>query len=454
MESTIKYIEENNDTYLNELIELLKIPSVSSDSTLNVETRRAAQWIADRAALAGIENVRLVETGGHPVVYGDWLHAEGKPTILVYGHYDVQPASKEDGWDTEPFEPLVKDGKIFGRGTSDDKGQLMTHIWALEALLKNRGQLPVNIKLFIEGEEEAGSEHTESFVENNKEMLACDAVAISDTAWHSRHLPSMVYALRGLCYFEVRVKGPKKDLHSGVYGGQLQNPLNAMGKIIAKLQDEQGHVLVPGFYDDVVALTEAEREEFKSVGDPDPGLIESLGIPEVWGEEGYTSTERNWGRPSLDIHGIWGGHMGEGAKTVIASEGGFKISSRLVANQDPDKTFQQFKDYIESICPPGVTVELKWLHGAYPVMIPTDNFFIRAAQQAFERGFGERPALLMEGASIPITASFLKFLKAPSVLIGYGLIEDNIHGPNEKLSLDLFYNGIKTSAYLYEAFGK
>lgn len=454
MDKTIAYIEANKDTYLEELVTFLKIQSVSSDSTKDQETRRAADWVAERASRAGIENVRVVETGGHPAVYGDWLHAEGKPTILVYGHYDVQPAKKDDGWDTEPFEPTVKDGQIYGRGTSDDKGQLVTHLYALEALLKTEEALPVNIKFFIEGEEEAGSEHTEAFVDKNRDLLKCDAVVISDTAWHAADLASMVYALRGLAYFEVVVRGPNRDLHSGTYGGKLQNPLNAIGKIIAKLQDEDGRILVDGWYDDVLPLTDEERSEFATVRNEDDHIKADLGISDVWGEKGYSTNERNWGRPSMDIHGMWGGHMGEGAKTVIASEGGFKVSSRLVANQSPEKMQELFAAYLEKITPPGVEVDVKFLHGATPVMIPTDNFFIQAARGAMEKGFGKRPILVREGASIPITAAFLEMLNAPSVLIGYGLTDDNIHGPNEKLSLDHFFNGIKTNAFLYAAFAE
>lgn len=454
MDKVVSTINANAQRYIDEMIELLKIPSISADSTRNADTRRAGEWIAAKLGNIGIDNVELIETGGHPVVYGDWLHAEGKPTILVYGHYDVQPVDPIDLWDSPPFEPVIKNGNIYGRGTSDDKAQLLTHVFALEALLKEHGELPVNVKFFIEGEEEAGSEHTAPFVINNKELLACDAVVISDTAWYSASMPTIVYALRGLCYMEFVVKGPNRDLHSGMYGGMIQNPLNAIGKIINSLQDENGVIQVPGFYDDVVPLRADERAEFADVDDPDEELKKDLSIPAIWGEEGYTSLERNWARPSLDVNGIFGGFAGEGAKTVIASHGGFKVSSRLVANQNPEKIAKLMADYVESKCPPGVTVEAIYHHGGEPVLVPTDNFFMERTVAAFETVFGKKPGLVREGASIPITATFVEELKAPPVLVGYGLPDDNIHSPNEKMSLDNFQKGILTNAHMYVEFGK
>jgi acetylornithine deacetylase/succinyl-diaminopimelate desuccinylase-like protein len=454
MDKVVGYINENAQRYIEEMIELLKIPSISADSTMNGETRRAGLWIEDKLNEIGIDNVKLIETGGHPVVYGDWLHAEGKPTILVYGHYDVQPVDPIDLWDSPPFEPTIKNGNVYGRGTSDDKCQLLTHVFALGALLKENGELPVNVKFFIEGEEEAGSEHTGPFVVNNKELLACDAVVISDTAWYSAEMPTIVYALRGLCYMEFIVKGPNRDLHSGMYGGMIQNPLNAVGKIITMMQDEDGVIQIPGFYDDVVPATEAERAEFAAVDDPDEGIKSDLTIPAIWGEKGYTSLERNWIRPSLDVNGIWGGFAGEGAKTVIASHGGFKVSCRLVANQNPEKIAKLMADFVEAQCPPGVTVETIYHHGGEPVLVPTDNVFMEATVRAFESVFGKKPALVREGASIPITATFYEELQAPPVLVGYGLPDDNIHSPNEKMSLDNFQKGILCNAHMYVEFGK
>ncbi len=453
MERVLGFIRDNRERNLAELMELLRIQSISADSTKNGETRRAGEFVEKVMKRVGIENVRLIETGGHPVVYGDWLHAPGKPTILIYGHYDVQPVDPLAEWSTPPFEPTVRDGKLYGRGTSDDKAQVMTHLYALEALMRIDGKLPCNVKFFIEGEEESGSAHTAPFVVENRDMLACDAVAISDTAWYSRDVPTIVYALRGLSYMEFKVKGPIRDLHSGSYGGMIMNPLNAVARIISKLQDEDGKVLVPGFYDDVVPLTDEERQEFAAVGDPDPEIMSDIGISSMWGEKGYTSMERNWGRPSLDVNGIFGGFQGEGGKTVIPSYGGFKMSTRLVPNQRPEKVFRLVEKYIQSICPPGVTVEAKYHHGGEPVMVPTDNFFIEAARAAFEEVFGKRPALVREGASIPITATFVQELKAAPVLIGYGLPDDHIHSPNEKMELEGFYKGIETNALMYLRFG-
>ncbi len=454
MEEIVRYVNNNKKRFIDEMIELLKIESISADSTKKGEVRRCAEVIVKKLKDIGLENAKVCETGGHPAVYADWLHAKGKPTILIYGHYDVQPVDPIDKWTTPPFQPTIKGDSIYGRGTSDDKSQLLTHVFALEAYLKTTGKLPINVKIFFEGEEEGGTGSTHKFVEDNKNMLSCDAVAISDTAWHGENVPSLCYALRGLAYFEVHVNGPKRDLHSGVYGGKIQNPLNALGKIIAKLQDENGVIQIPGFYDDVVPLTPEEKKEFASLGDPDPEMLKDLGIPAVWGEKGYTTLERNWARPSCDINGIWGGFSGEGAKTVIPASGGFKFSTRLVANQDPDKIKTLVEKYIKSICPAGVTVDVKYLHGARPVMVPIDNFFIKAAVGAFEKAFGKRPVLVREGASIPITAVFLEVLKAPSVLMGYGLPDDNIHSPNEKFSLKNFEKGILANSYMYDAFSR
>ncbi|MBM4395051.1 MAG: dipeptidase [Deltaproteobacteria bacterium] len=454
MQKVLDVIAKNQDRYLEELYEVLRIQSVSADPARAGEVRRCGQWFVDRLTRAGLENVRLMETGGHPAVYADWLHAPGKPTVMVYGHYDVQPEDPTDKWTTPPFEPTVRDGVMYGRGTSDDKAQVMTHVAALEAWLEANGALPLNVKVFIEGEEEGGAGGTHEFVRKNRELLACDAVAVSDTAWHSPEHPTVVYALRGMCYMEVKVKGPSRDLHSGVYGGIVQNPLNALAKIIAALQDEHGRVTVPGFYDDVVPLTDAERAEFATVAPTEERICADLGVPATWGEEGYTPTERNWARPSFDVHGVWGGFSGEGSKTVIASEGGFKVSTRLVANQDGKKVFEAFKAHVARICPPGVTAEVKFLHAATPVMVPTSSPFMAAGQRAFESAFGRRPTLVREGASIPITATFLEALKAPSIMVGYGLPGDNIHSPNENFRIEHFRKGIVCGAWLLDEFSR
>jgi acetylornithine deacetylase/succinyl-diaminopimelate desuccinylase-like protein len=454
MEKALAYALEKRERFLADLIELLKIQSVSADPQRDAEVRRSAQWTADFLAKIGMDNAAVLETGGHPAVYADWLHAPGKPTILIYGHHDVQPEDPIDKWTTPPFDPVISDGYIRGRGTSDDKAQYMTHLFALEALLKTNGTLPCNIKVFIEGEEEGGKGMTHDFVRDNAKMLACDAVAISDTSWMSPTRPSIVYALRGIAYFEINVQGPDRDLHSGVYGGMVQNPLNAVGKLIASFQDADGNILVEGLYDDVVKLTAEERAEFASVQEPEDEIAADLKVPQLWGEAGYTAVERNWGRPSFDVHGIWGGFTGEGSKTVIAAEGGFKISFRLVANQEPEKIAKLVAAHVEKHCPPGVTATTTYLHGGTPVMVPADSAFIQAAADAFEQTFGKRPALVREGASIPITAVFQEALHAPAILVGYGLNEDNIHSPDEKFKVDHFYGGIDCNLRLYEAFAK
>lgn len=454
MEKVLGFIKQNEKRFENDMIEFLKIESVSSDPERSGQTRKAAEWLAKRLTAMKIENVKLMETGLHPVVYGDWLHAKGAPTILVYGHYDVQPVDPVEKWSVPPFGGTIKDGYIYGRGTADDKGQLLTHVFALEALMTNQGKLPVNVKFFIEGEEECGSVHTAPFVAQNKQLLACDAVAISDTCWHSDTLPTFTYALRGIAYFQVDVKGPSRDLHSGMYGGKVMNTLNAIGKMIARLQDDDGVIQIPGYYDDVAKLSDAERKEFASLGNDDEELKKDLQVNALWGEKGFTSYERNWARPSMDVNGIWGGYSGPGQKTVIASEGGFKVSSRLVANMDPEKVERQFKKYLKEITPPGVTANVQLLQKAPPVIVPIDSPYLRAAVAAFETGFGKRPVMVREGASIPISATFQSELKALPIFIGFSLPSDDIHSPDERFKLENFHKGIVTCAHLYDEFAK
>ncbi len=449
------YLKSSANKFEQEMIDWLKIESISRDSTKNAETRRAANWLVKKLKDIGIENVMLIETGGHPAVYGDWLHAAGKSTVLVYGHYDVMPADQDEEWTTPPFIPTIRDGNIYGRGASDDKGQLLTHVFALEGFLRETGQLPVNVKFFIEGEEEMGSEYSVPFVEQNADLLACDVVTISDTSWCSEKIPTIIYGLRGICYMEFIVKGPNRDLHSGMYGGTVQNPLNAMAKIIAQLQDDNGVVLVPHFYDDVVPLTAAEKKTFAVISDSDEDLTSELGLAALWGEKGYTTLERNWGRPSLDVHGVWGGYSGEGAKTVIATHGGFKVSCRLVGNQDSINIKNLVEMYVKDVCPPGVTVEARYHRGGDPTLVSIDNFYIKSAATALEKAFGMRPAFVRDSASfIPITAVFVKTLKAAVVFMGFGLPDDCIHASDEKMNLKNFHRGIAANAYMYEAFSK
>ncbi len=450
MDAVLKYIQDNRERHLAQMMECIKMESISADPSKEPEIRKCGQWLVNLLKSIGFDNASLKETGGLPAVYADWLHAgKDKPTIMCYGHYDVQPVDPIEKWKTPPFEPTIEEGYIYGRGTSDDKSQFLTHIFGLEALLKSQGKLPVNVKIFLESEEEGGTGSTHRFVQENADLLSCDAVALSDTAWFSPDLPTMIYSLRGIAYFEVKVIGPNRDLHSGQYGGKVQNTLNAMARIIAKLHDEEGRIAIPGIYDDVRPMAKSERKEFAKVSEPDNALMKDLGVNALWGEKGFTSNERNWARPALDVNGIWGGYMAEGSKTVIAHDGGFKISMRLVPDQKLEKVHKLFDEYIQKICPPGVCAKVELLHGGEPVMVATDNPFIKCAQNAMEKAFGKRPVLVREGASVPITAEFQKALNAAPIMMGFGLIDDGIHSPNERFKLDHFYKGIEACFRFY-----
>lgn len=450
MKDVLSHIDANKQKNLDSLFECLRIESISAVAAKTPEVLRCGEWLVARLAKAGFENVALKDTGGHPAVYADWLHAGAdKPTVLVYGHYDVQPVDPIEKWESPPFDPAIRDGYIYGRGTSDDKAQLLAHAYALEAFLKTKKSIPVNVKIFLEGEEEGGAGGTERFVRENTKLLSCDVVVLSDTAWPSHDLPTIIYSLRGIAYFQVHVRGPNRDLHSGVYGGKVQNPLNAMARIISMLHDENGRIAIPGIYEKVIPLTDEEKRSFASVGIDDRAIAKDIGIDAFWGEKGYTPTERNWARPALDVNGIWGGYMAEGSKTVIASDGGFKMSIRLVPDQTPEEVKELLTKYLKKICPPGAHVEVKMLHGGEPVMVKTDDPFMACAKDAVEKAFGKRPVLVREGASVPITATFKSALSATPIMMGLGLVEDNIHSPNERFRLDHFYNGIVACAHFY-----
>ncbi len=450
MTDIIHTLKNNESAHLNLLFDFLRFESISAVSEKTDDVRQCADWLKTFLGNAGFNNAKLIEPGFHPAVYADWLHAgNDKPTILIYGHYDVQPVTPLEKWTTPPFEPEIRNNWIYARGASDDKGQTLTHILALATILKETGTLPVNVKFFIEGEEEGGTEKTQEFVKKSADILSCDAVMLSDTSWPSHDIPTLIYALRGIAYFNVHVRGPNRDLHSGMVGGMVHNPLNAIGRLISKLQEDDGRILIPGIYDDVIAMTDAERSEFARFPHVDADMAADLGVNALWGETGFTSTERNWGRPSLDIHGIWGGYTDEGAKTVLPGECGFKMSLRLVPNQTPQKTSQLISDYLNTLCPPGITINVEPLHGGDPVMIDPNNPYIACAMDAIETGFGTRPLLVREGASIPISATFYDTLKVPIVMMGLGLNEDNIHSPNEKIRVDHFYNGIISCAHFY-----
>lgn len=455
MKRVLDYIENERERYLEELTEYLKIPSISDLPEHKEDVRKAAEMTVKFLKDAGMENVRQEETAGHPIVYGDWLHAgKDKPTVLVYGHYDVQPVDPLDEWDTPPFEPTVRDGKIFGRGTSDDKGQVFVHIKALEAMLKNTGSIPTNVKIIIEGEEEAGSNHLDEFIESHSEMLAADTVLISDTEWFADGLPSICYALRGISYFQVNVEGPFQDLHSGTYGGAVDNPCNVLCSMMAKLKDEYGRITIPGFYEDVLELEYDEREGFTKLPFDHKQYCERLNVPNTRGEHGYSVLEQTWARPSLDINGLTGGFQGDGAKTVLPKKASAKFSMRLVPHQNPADIAAKTVKYLKELAPPTVRVEVVPMHDGAPVLFKRKGDALNAAMGAFEEAFNTKPVYMREGGSIPVTGQFQSVLGADSVLFGLGLPGDNIHGPNENFDLENFYGGIKASVLFFEKYGK
>jgi acetylornithine deacetylase/succinyl-diaminopimelate desuccinylase-like protein len=452
MNNTLNYIDANSERFVEELKEFLRIPSISANSSYDAETRRAAQFVAEEAGRIGLENVKIMETPGYPVVYADWLHAEGKPTVLIYGHYDVQPPEPLELWTNPPFEPTVRGDEIYARGSIDDKGQVFMHLKSLEALMRSTGGFPVNVKIIIEGEEEIGSPSLPSFLADHKDLLACDTVMISDTTMYDYEMPGITYGLRGLAYFELHVVGPDRDLHSGMFGGAVANPINALCELIAKMKDEKGRIRLPGFYDDVIDVSPEERAELARL----PYSAEEFGrmikIPTTVGEAGYTDLERLWARPTLDVCGIWGGYQGEGAKTVLPSKAGAKVSMRLVANQDYRKVGDQLRRFVEEHTPAGVTVEVVELHGGPPALTPTDSVPMRAALSALEKAFGTKPFLIRSGGSIPIVANFEEELGAPVVLMGFGLPDQNAHSPDEKMNLKNYHRGIKSSALFLQEY--
>jgi acetylornithine deacetylase/succinyl-diaminopimelate desuccinylase-like protein len=452
MESVVNYINSNKEKYVEELKEFLRIPSISTLAEHKSDMIKAAEFVAAKLRDAGMENVKILETKGHPLVYADWLNAPGKPTVLVYGHYDVQPVDPLNLWESPPFEPTIKDGKIYARGATDDKGQMYMHIKSVEAYFKTKSPLPLNLKFIIEGEEEIGSGNLDEFVNNNREMLKCNAVLISDTSLYSPGIPTLTYGLRGLCYMEVEVTGPNRDLHSGTFGGGVDNPINVLAEMISKLKDNNGKIKIPGFYKDVVNLTKKERDNFKKLPFSEKQYAKTLGVKQLKGEKGYTTLERVWARPTLDCNGIFGGFTGEGAKTVLPSKATAKISMRLVPNQDPKKISLLFKSYINKIAPKTVKVEIKDLHGAYPIATSLDDKATLAAANALSKVFGKKTVFMREGGSIPIVVSFAKKLKAAPVLMGMGLNTENLHSPNEHFNLNHFHLGILSSAFFLDEY--
>lgn len=451
MNNTLKYIEQNKTRFVDELFELLRIPSISAQSEHKPDMQRCAEWLAAAIVKAGADRAEVMPTDGNPVVFAEKIIDPNAKTVLVYGHYDVMPVDPCDEWRTEPFEPVVEDGRIRGRGADDDKGQLFMHVKAFEAMCATE-TLPCNVKFMLEGEEEIGSEHLYDFCRENKELLKADIILVSDTSMISMETPSITCGLRGLTYMEVEVTGPDRYLHSGLFGGAVANPANVLARMIASLVDENGHIAIPHFYDDVRELTAEEREAFNKVPFDIDKYKQSLDIADVEGESGYTTMERTGVRPSLDVNGIWGGYIGEGTKTVIPSKASAKISMRLVPDQNFEKIGKLFADHFRAIAPDSVKVEVKFLHGGAPYVAPTDMPAYKAAERAIADTFGKKPLPFYSGGSIPIISGFERILGIKSLLIGFGLAEDAIHSPNESFGLDQFYRGIETIPLFYKYF--
>jgi acetylornithine deacetylase/succinyl-diaminopimelate desuccinylase-like protein len=448
-QSIITYLSENREKHLAELKEFLAIPSISSLPEHKEDVQEAAKWVAKSLMEIGMEKVEVHQTKGHPVVYGEWLKAEGKPTVLIYGHYDVQPVDPLHLWDSPPFEADIRDNKLYARGASDDKGQSYMHVKALQAILQTTGTLPVNVKFLIEGEEEVGSPNLPLFVEENKELLASDIIVISDTGMIERGKPTICYGLRGLCGVQIDVTGPKSDLHSGLYGGAVQNPIHALVEIVNSFHNEHGQITVEGFYDQVAELTPAEKAAYEALGIKDESFIEQLGVTEMFGEAGFTTQERTWVRPTLEVNGIYGGFQGEGIKTVLPSEAHAKITCRLVPDQDPDVIIELLQKHIKEHTPPGVTVNVSLFDKGKPFVTPFDHPAIQAAGRAYEMVYKVPTAFTRSGGSIPIVAAFDQILGKPVVLMGFGLPDENFHAPNEHFHLENFDKGMETICYYW-----
>lgn len=446
-QNVVTYLEKNREKFMTELKNWLKIPSISADSKYDKDTNRAADFIAEDLKRSGFKT-EIVKTPGHPIVYAEWLNAPGKPTILIYGHYDVQPVDPISEWKNPPFDPVEKNGLLYARGASDDKGQCFTHVKAVEAWLKTEGKLPVNVKFLIEGEEESGHGNLEPYIEKNPKKLACDYVVVSDSGQFAPGLPAITYGLRGIVTFEVVLRGPTQDLHSGGFGGAVANPGNALASIIAAFHDKDRKVQIPGFYDDVAPLAEWERKQYASLPFNEKSFLEQIGINAGCGEKGYTSIERKWARPTLDINGITCGYQGEGSKTIIPATASAKFSCRLVPNMNPDKIKSAVEKFIQERTLPGIQAQFLPSHGAPAVIVPAESNGIKAAVNAIEKAFGKKPVFTREGGSIPIVASFKKELGADTLLLGWGQNDDNVHSPNEKFCIDDFYKGIRASAEL------
>jgi acetylornithine deacetylase/succinyl-diaminopimelate desuccinylase-like protein len=446
------YSRAQTERFRGELFEMLRIPSLSGDPAYAAEVRRMAEWLAAHMQGLGLAKVQVMETAGHPVVYGEWMGAgPDRPTVLVYGHYDVVPAELADGWETNPFEPVEKNGRIYARGATDDKGQLFIHVKALESYLQTAGAAPVNVKFLLEGEEEVSSPNLRPFLEAHLDLLKSDVCVISDSSMRTIEEPAITHSLRGMTYIEVEVQGPTDDLHSGFWGGATHNPALALVEILGKLYNPDGTIAVPGFYDDVVELTPAEREMIAKNPLSEEQFKQATGVPAVWGDANYTIRERVSARPTLDINGMWSGWSGPGPKTIIPAKAGAKLSSRLVGNQNPHTIFEQLKRHIEAVTPPTVRVEVRLLTTGEPALISFELPEMQAAARAYERGWGATPVFTRGGGSIPVVADFYNLMKIPVVMMGYGLDDDGLHAPNESYSVEMFHKGIETAiVYLEE----
>ena len=445
------YFAQHRDTHLKELNDFLRIPSISSLSEHKQDMQVAASWLAAAMKRINLENISIEETGGHPVVYADWLHAPGKPTILFYGHYDVQPVDPLNLWETPPFEPTVRDNKLFARGSSDDKGQVFMHLKAIEALFALEGTLPVNVKFIIEGEEEIGSPNLPPYVEKNKEKLAADLILISDTSLYAPGKPAVCYGLRGLTGVQIDVRGAKGDLHSGLYGGGVQNSIHALAQILASFRDEHGTIQVEGFYDNVRPLSEEERQAYRDLNFDEEALKEEVGVKQLFGEKGYSYLEQTWARPTLEVNGVFGGFSGEGIKTVLPAEAGAKITCRLVPDQNPDEIVALLKAHVEKHKPAGVDITISEFDKGAPYITPFDHPVIQAAGRSYEHVYEVPTAFIRGGGSIPIVAAFDQILALPVVLMGFGLTSENFHAPNEHFHLENFDKGLRVLGdYLYE----
>jgi acetylornithine deacetylase/succinyl-diaminopimelate desuccinylase-like protein len=451
MQPIIDYIQQRRSAFVEELKGFLRIPCVSTKSEHKGDMLKAAEWLAEQMRGMGLEHVQILPTGGHPVVYADWLHADGKPTALIYGHYDLQPVEPLELWTTGPFEPTVRSGELYARGAVDDKGQVFMHLKALEAHLKTEGRLPINVRLLIEGEEEIGSPNLDAFMRQRTDMLAADVVVISDTAMMAKGVPSITHGLRGLVYFQLDVEGSKSDLHSGGFGGSVINPGFALAQILVQLKDKNGRILVPGFYDDVRRLSAEERKALARLPFSEKKFQKDLGAPALFGEKGFTTLERLWARPTMEVNGLYSGFIGEGAKTVLPARAMAKVSMRLVPHQDPAKIARAFTRYVKQIAPKEVRVTVTEMSGrGKPWLCPTDHPAIQALARAMRKGFGKPPVFNRTGGTIPIVPTLDRLLKAPILLMGIGLPDENAHAPNEKLDLDNLHQGMLSAAHLLQ----